>query len=87
MKAKIMSARKERDSADKSVKYKDQYTKKKLHGFLNDLLRVGSLKVRFSIDKCVPTIELRFPAWSSSPLGKYQGAFHVNCTPKLRHKV
>jgi len=39
-----MPTGKERDSTDKSIKYKDQYTKKKLHGFLNDLLRVGSLK-------------------------------------------
>ena len=32
-------------SEDSSRKYKEQFSKRKLHGFLNDLLRVGSLKV------------------------------------------
>lgn len=31
-------------SSDSSKKYKEQFARKKLHGFLNDLLRVGSVK-------------------------------------------
>ena len=55
-----MSAGKDKESADSSIKYKEQFTKKKLHGFLSDLLRVGSLKVRLFFLRLVHFSEVHF---------------------------